>query len=48
MVLAEQDDEWRTCRRYFSEESMAPLLEQPSQQPKLDAKKTNKPKKKAA
>jgi len=46
MVLAEQDDEWRTCRRYFSEESMAPLLEQPSAAPTLAAKNTAKSAKK--
>jgi transposase-like protein len=47
MVLAEQDDEWRTCRRYFSEESMAPLLEPPAAPPKLAAKNA-KPARKAA
>ncbi|MCL6596452.1 MAG: transposase [Firmicutes bacterium] len=26
-VLAEQDDEWLTSRRYFSEESMALVIE---------------------
>lgn len=48
MVLAEQDDEWRTCRRYFSEESMALLVEKPVTPPALAAKKYTKPPKKAA
>ena len=29
-LLAEQDDEWATSRRYFSVESMAPAVPAPS------------------
>lgn len=48
MVLAEQDDEWRTCRRYFSEESMAPLLEPAPSVVKLEAKNAKGASRKAA